>query len=74
MKIKYTPGTPEGLVGKTYKVEIVEIELVKDKNIVAPLLKTVKIRYEDGNTERISGNTLIDSIDMIQKAVKLIVI
>lgn len=73
MKIKYTPGTPDGLVGKTFKVEIVEIELIKDKHIVAPLLKSVKIKYEDGNTERISGNMLIDSIDMVQKAVKLIV-
>ena len=72
MKIKYTPGTPDGLVGKTFKVEIVEVNLVSDEYFVAPLLKSVKIKYEDGKTEWISGNKLIDSIDMVQKVVHII--
>ena len=69
MKVKYTPGTPNGLVGKTHTVEIVEIMLVEAKHIDAPLLQSVKIKYKDGRTETISGNKLVDSIDMIQKAV-----
>ena len=73
MKIKYTPGTPDGLVGKTYTVEIMEIVLIEAKHIDAPLLSSVRIKYKDGRTETISGNKLIDSIDMIQKAVHKII-
>jgi hypothetical protein len=69
MKIKYTPGTPNGLVGKTHTVEIVEMMMVEAKYIDAPLLKSVKIKYDDGRTETISGTKLFDSIDMVQKAV-----
>jgi hypothetical protein len=69
MKIKYTPGTPEGLNGKTYKVEIVAIEILEAKHIDSPLLRQVKIKYENGKTEWISGVKLFDSIDMIQKSV-----
>ena len=73
MKIKYTPGTPNGLVGKTHTVEIVEMTLVRAKHISSPLLKSVKIKYEDGRCEWISGDKLIDSIDMIQKVINIIV-
>jgi hypothetical protein len=73
MKIKYTPGTEDGLVGKTYKVEIVEMKLVRAKHIDAPLLRSIRIKHEDGTIEEISGNKLIDSIDMVQKSVKIIV-
>jgi hypothetical protein len=69
MKIKYTPGTPNGLVGKTHTVEIVEMMMVEAKHIDAPLLKSVKIKYDDGRMETISGTKLFDSIDMVQKAV-----
>ena len=69
MKVRYTPGTPDGLVGKTHTVEIVEMMIVEAKHIDAPLLKSVKIKYDDGRTETISGTKLFDSIDMVQKAV-----
>ena len=69
MKVRYTPGTPNGLVGKTHTVEIVEMMIVEAKHIDAPLLKSVKIKYKDGRTETISGNKLFDSINMIQKVV-----
>ena len=67
MKIKYTPGTPNGLVGKTYKVEVIEMVIRKAKYIEHPLLAEVKIKYEDGKTEWVSGNKLFSSIDMKQK-------
>lgn len=70
MKIKYTPGTPEGLVGKTYKVEVVEMVMREAKYIAHPLITEVKIKYEDGKTEWISGNKLLDSMDMTQKIKK----
>ena len=70
MKIKYTPGTPEGLVGKTYKVEIVEMVMREAKYIQHPLVSEVKIKYEDGKTEWISGTKLLNLIDMKQKIKK----
>jgi len=73
MKIKYTPGTPEGLVGKTFKVEIVEIEMCESKYIAHPLLRQVKIKYEDGKTEWVGGTKLLNSIDMKQKIKKIVV-
>lgn len=73
MKVKYTPGTPDGLVGKTYKVEIVEMTIIRSKRITAPLLKSLIIKYEDGVIEEISGHKLIDSIDMKQTTVRIIV-
>jgi hypothetical protein len=73
MKVRYTPGTPDGLVGKTYTVEIMEITLTEAKHIDAPLLSSVKIKYEDGHTETISGNKLMDSINMIQKSIHKII-
>jgi hypothetical protein len=42
-------------------------------HISSPLLISVKIKYEDGLCEWISGDKLIDSIDMIQKAINIIV-
>jgi hypothetical protein len=69
MKVRYTPGTPDGLVGKTHTVEIVEMMLVEAKHIDAPLLQSVKIKYADGKYETISGNKLFDSINMVQKSV-----
>ena len=73
MKIKYTPGTPNGLVGKTYTVEIMEIVLIEAKHIDAPLLRSVRIKHANGKYETISGNKLMDSIDMVQKAVHKII-
>ena len=70
MKIKYTPGTPDGLVGKTYSVEIVEVEIREAKYIAHPLLSQVKIKYEDGKTEWISGTKLLDSLHTRQKCIK----
>ena len=69
MKIKYTPGTPDGLVGKTYSVEIVEIETVETKYIAHPLLRQVKIKYEDGKTEWIGGTKLLNSLRTRQKCI-----
>jgi hypothetical protein len=69
MKVRYTPGTPEGLVGDTYTVEIVAISLIEDKFVACPLLHEVKIKYKNNKTEWISGNKLFNSINMVQKAV-----
>lgn len=68
MKVKYTPGE-NGLVGRSYKVEIVGIELHEVSHIDQPLLVSVKVKFEDGKTEWISGNKLFDSTDMVQRAV-----
>jgi hypothetical protein len=70
MKVRYTPGTPDGLVGKTHTVEIVEMMIVEAKHIDAPLLQSVKIKYKDGRTETISGTKLFDSINMVQSTVR----
>lgn len=67
MKIKYTPGE-NGLVGRTFKVEIVSIEILETKHVDLPLLKQAQIKYEDGKTEWISGSKLFDSTDMVQRA------
>lgn len=58
MKIKYTPGTEDGLVGKTFTVEIIQITLVETKHVDTPLLTRVKIKYEDGRVEEIGGTKL----------------
>lgn len=68
MKVKYTPGE-NGLVGRSYKVEIVGIELLESDHIIRPMLDRVKIKYENGKTEWISGFKLFNSIDMVQKTV-----
>lgn len=68
MKVKYTPGE-NGLVGRSYKVEIVGISLLESDHINRPMLDRVKIKYESGKTEWISGFKLFNSIDMVQKAV-----
>lgn len=67
MKIKYTPGE-NGLVGKSHQVEIVAIELNEVPHINQPLITSVKIKYETGETEWISGMKLFNSTDMVQKA------
>ena len=67
MKIKYTPGE-NGLVGKSHQVEIVAIELNEVSHINQPLITSVKIKYETGETEWISGMKLFNSTDMVQKA------
>ena len=69
MTVRYTPGTPDGLVGQTYTVEITEITLIEAKHINAPLLQSVKIKYKNGKYETISGHKLMDSINMKQKTV-----
>ena len=68
MKVKYTPGE-NGLVGRSYKVEIVQIQLLEANHIDRPLLDKVRIKYEDGKTEWVDGFKLFNSIDMVQKAV-----
>lgn len=68
MKIKYTPGTDNGLVGKTYTVEIVSMEIIEATHINYPLLRQVKIKYDDGRTEWVSGIKLFNSTDNTQRA------
>lgn len=68
MKVKYTPGE-NGLVGRSYKVEIVEMYLLESEHINRPMLGDVKIKYEDGRTEWITGQKLFDSNDMRQRFV-----
>lgn len=68
MKVKYTPGK-NGLVGKTYDVEIVKMELLEVSRFNMVILDNVTIKYEDGGQETISGNKLFDGIDMVQKSV-----
>lgn len=70
MKVKYTPGE-NGLVGKTYNVEIINMDLLKVEHVNKILLNTVTIKYEDGRTETINGGKLFNSIDMFQKSVSL---
>ena len=67
MKIKYTPGE-NGLVGRSFKVEIAAIELHEVSHIDQPLLASVKIKFENGKSEWISGQELFDNTDMVQKA------
>ena len=60
MKVKYTPGTPNGLVGKTYTVEVIAIEMAKVKFNQLPYLKQVKIKYKDGKTEWVDAMKFYD--------------
>ena len=62
MKVRYTPGTPEGLNGKTYKVEIIGIQMHKVPFISEPVLKQVRIKYEDGKTEWVYASKFYSSI------------
>jgi hypothetical protein len=62
MKVKYTPGTPDNKVGKTYKVEIVGIEMRKAPFINYPVVSQVKIKYEDGKTEWVNGTKFYSDI------------
>jgi len=68
MKITYRPGE-NGLVGRSYKVEVVEMQLLESEHINRPMLGQVKIKYGDGKTEWITGQKLFDSIDMRQRFV-----
>lgn len=72
MNVRYTPGE-NGLVGKTYNIEILSIQLHRARHIDFPLLKQVKIKYEDGKTEWIDGFKLFDSVDNSQKKVYTII-
>jgi hypothetical protein len=76
MKVKYTPGTPEGLVGKTYNVEIIGMELVKIAHVEYPVIKNVYIKHEN-NKEKwmklVDGMTFFSKIQS-NKAVKTRVI
>ena len=59
MKVKYTPGTPEGLVGKTHTVEIIGLKISKIRGVLnKPLIQEVRIKYKDGKTEWIDGMKL----------------
>jgi len=68
MTIRYTPGE-NGLVGKSYKVEIVKMDLVETNYVKQPILDRVTIKYEDRKKETISGKKFFDSINMVQKSV-----
>ena len=61
MKTKYTPGTPDGLVGKTFNVEIIGLRLAKVKYNELPLVKEVRIRYENGTTMWVDGMKFYDN-------------
>lgn len=67
MTVKYTPGE-NGLVGRSFKVEIVAIEMTEIHHVDSPLLTSVKIKFEDGKSKWISGQELFDNTDMKQKA------
>ena len=73
MKVKYTPGTPDGLVGKTHTVEIIAVDLHKVPFIGQPVLKQVQIKYKDGKTEWIDGMKLIDSVNNNSRTVNVYV-
>lgn len=67
MKIRYTPGE-NGLRGRTFKVEIVALEIHEVAHVDQPILASVKIKYENGKSEWISGQKLDSSTDMVQRA------
>jgi len=50
MKVDYTPGNPDGTVGKTYKVEIVGLDYADANFISYPILKKIKIQMDDKKT------------------------
>jgi|LauGreDrversion4_2_1035121.scaffolds.fasta_scaffold502725_2 hypothetical protein len=62
MRVKYTPGTPEGLVGKTYNVEVIGIRMHDVPFVTYPIVKSVMIKYEDGETEWVEGYKFYSSI------------
>lgn len=62
MKVKYTPGE-NGLNGKTYKVEVIGMEIRKTKHIDLPLLRQLHIQYEDGKKEWVEGDKFFSSLD-----------
>lgn len=55
MKVKYTPGNPDGTIGKTYNVEIIGISWGKVPHLELPVTRLVKIKYENGKTEWVNG-------------------
>ena len=62
MKAKYTPGTPDNKVGKTYNVEVLEFNMAKVPHITEPIIKSVRIKYEDGKKEWIDGMKFFSDI------------
>jgi hypothetical protein len=64
MKVKYTPGTPEGLVGKTYNVEIIGMELVKITHVEYPVIKNVYIKHENNKEKWMK---LVDGMTFFSK-------
>lgn len=62
MKVSYTPGTEDGLVGKTYKVEVIGFTMFNDRFIKYPMIKEVKIKYEDGKVEDVDANKFYSSL------------
>jgi hypothetical protein len=70
MKVKYTPGTPDGKVGKTYKVEIIGIQMRKAPFIKFPVVSEVRIEYEDGKREWVDGakfySDILDTREVIR--------
>ena len=60
MKAKYTPGTPDGLVGKTHSVEVIGIKMGKVKFNSIPHVMEVQIKYADGKTEWVDGMKFYD--------------
>lgn len=69
MKVNYRPGTPDGKVGSTFRVEVVKIVTMENPHIKMPMLKEVQIKYKDGKREWISGEKFLNGIDMVQPAV-----
>ena len=62
MTVKYTPGNNEGLVGKTYKVEVIGFTMFNDRFIKYPMIKEVLIKYEDGRVEKVDANKFYNSL------------
>jgi hypothetical protein len=70
MKVKYTPGTSDGLVGKTFKVEIVGMHMKKTPLVLFPVLSSVKIRYESGKTEWVNATDFYKNIESTKNIVR----
>lgn len=61
MKARYTPGNPDGTVGKSYIVEVIGLKWAKVKHIELPVVKEIHIKYKDGKTEWVNGMKFYNS-------------
>ena len=55
MKAQYTPGNPDGTVGKTHTVEVIGIKWASVRHLELPVVREVHIKYKDGKTEWVNG-------------------